>query len=236
MSTTARDLIKGSLKLIGIIASGENPSAEEANDALTILNEMLDNWSTESLFVFSKTIEDFALVPSQQVYTMGTAGDFNTSRPQKILHAATVDLTATPTFEIPLDILNFDQWSEVSQKGVTSTLATKLYVDYANPLVSLSFYPVPTIANNVRLYSWKPLAQLTLDTAVDLPPGYKMAIRYNLAVMLSPEYSRPVSQDLGSIAQSTKASIQRMNIEPVLMKCDPATLGESRAWDWRTGE
>ncbi len=42
--TTARTLITRSLRTLGVLHSGETPSAEEANDALDALNEMLGAW------------------------------------------------------------------------------------------------------------------------------------------------------------------------------------------------
>lgn len=237
MSTTARDLIRDALKLIGVVAPGENPSAEEQTDALSTLNDMFDNWSTESLVVFSKTIETFPIVSGQQTFTMGVGGNFNTSRPIKIYHAATLDTDVTPANEIPIDIINFDEWSNITIKGIQSTLASKLYVDYSNPLARLNFWPVPTNAKSFVLYSWKPMADLAnADATIDLPPGYQMAIKYNLAVLLAPEYGRQIDPGVAGIAASAFASIQRANIQPLFMSCDPAVVHGGKTWDWRTGE
>lgn len=235
--STARDLIKSSLKLLGVLAAGENPSAEEQTDALSTLNLMLDSWSTESLIIFSNTIEDFSFVSSQSVYTMGPTGNFNTARPQKIAHASVVDNSNTPANEIFIELLNFDQWSNIHQKGTTSTFATKLYVDYSNPLVTLNFWPVPLNVNGVRLYSWKPLTEFAnVNTAITLPPGYELALRYNLALLLAPEYGRPISPDIAAIATSARENIMRMNIQPLYLEADPAIIARARTFDWRVGE
>jgi hypothetical protein len=236
---TARDLIKSSLKLIGVLASGENPSAEDQTDALLILNSMLDSWSTESLFIYSKTIEDFSFQASKQVYTMGSSltADFNTSRPQKILHAAVIDQTVTPNNEIPIEIITFDQWASLRLKTTSSTYATKLYVDYQFPLVNLNFYPVPTNTNGLRLYSWKPVSQIaTANSTISLPPGYDMALKYNLAVVLAPEYGKQLMPEVAEIAATSKANIMRMNSEPIYSRVDPSIQANQKAWDWRTGE
>jgi hypothetical protein len=47
--TTYRDLITSSLRSIGVLHSGETPSAEEANDSLDALNEMLNAWIYEGV-------------------------------------------------------------------------------------------------------------------------------------------------------------------------------------------
>lgn len=39
-----RDLVTSSLRSIGVLHSGETPSAEESTDSLDALNEMLNSW------------------------------------------------------------------------------------------------------------------------------------------------------------------------------------------------
>ena len=53
MATTAGDQINAALRLIGMLAEGETPSADTSNDALNGLNQMIDSWNTERLSVFS---------------------------------------------------------------------------------------------------------------------------------------------------------------------------------------
>ena len=53
MATTASDQINRALRLLGVLAEGETPSAETSQDALIALNQMIDSWSTERLSVYS---------------------------------------------------------------------------------------------------------------------------------------------------------------------------------------
>ena len=54
MSTTsAGDQINGAMRLIGMLAEGETPSAAASQDALSALNQMIDSWNTERLSIFS---------------------------------------------------------------------------------------------------------------------------------------------------------------------------------------
>lgn len=54
--TTARDLVTMSLRSIGVLHSGETPSAEEANDGLDALNQMLHSWLYEGVDLQHETL------------------------------------------------------------------------------------------------------------------------------------------------------------------------------------
>lgn len=236
MATTARDIIKGSLRLIGAIASGENPSASELSDGLDTLNEMLDSWSNESLLIHAKIRETFPLVGGKQSYSMGPSGDFDTSRPQRIENALLQDSSASPQYETPIKILVQDQWAAIPIKDISTSIPTELYVEDTYPLAALNFWPIPSEAKNVVLYSWKPLTNFaTADTTITLPPGYLKALRYNLALELSPEFGREPSALIVNSAVESKANIKRMNIKPMFLKIDSGLL-RGKAFDWRTGE
>ncbi len=47
--TTARDIVKGALKSIGVTAGDEEPSAEDMADGLTSLNDMIASWAMKGI-------------------------------------------------------------------------------------------------------------------------------------------------------------------------------------------
>jgi hypothetical protein len=79
--------------------------------------------------------------------------------------------------------------------------------------------PKPDAGYTLHLRTWSPLWQFSsLDTEVDLPPGYRRLIEYSLAAELSPEYERQITPEAAAIIRSTRAAISRANIRPVLLK------------------
>lgn len=227
---TVRDLIKRSLVLIGATASGETPSADEQADALASLNDMVSSWSTESLIIHTKVREKFSLVVGQASRTIGVSGNFNTSRPLQILNAAIEDQSSVSLPEYPMQIITLDEWAAIQLKSTESAYPTKLYVEDTYPLAILNLWPVPSVANKLVLYSWKPLAAFSsVNDTVDLPPGYARALRYNLAIELAPEYGKIISQETAAIANGSKANIKIMNIKPIYLDCDTGMLDRSRS-------
>lgn len=231
MSTTARDLIKASFQLLGILAAGESPQADEAKDALATMRRMLDSWSIERLMVYASARESFPLAGGQASYTMGldVTADFNTARAVEIVDARIVVTGSNPPLEIPMDILNDHEWANVMQKSTPGSFPTKLHPNGTYPLDTLDVWPVPSSGCSIVLYSKKPLSAVTsLDTVIVLPPGYEDTIVTNLAVKIAPIYGRAVTQDLMSQAMDAKGNVKRQNIKPEYLECDSALLGNSR--------
>ena len=234
---TGNDLIASALRLIGVLASGETPSASEANDALMIANQMLDSWTAERLMIFGGSMQEFSLTPTKQTYTLGTGGDFNMPRPARIERMGIVSLNnpAQP-LELPLEMLTDEQWEDIPVKLIPSSLPQEVYDDGAFPLRNLSFWSIPSVACNIRIYSWSALTQFDLFTDITFPPGYMKAIRYNLAVDLCPEFGRSVSPEVAMQAVSSKAIIKSINIPLLDLRCDAAVAGDGGGFNWLTGE
>jgi hypothetical protein len=237
---TGQDLLSSSLRLIGVLASGESPSATQGSDGLTILNQMVEAWGIEHLNIFTLTRTTFSLVPGTQAYTVGTGGTFNMSRPIRIDYVSILILNnpAQP-LELPLEMYNDDQWQqEIPIKAITTTYPTIVYDDGGFPLRTLSFWPVPTVANQVILGTWTALNSFpNLVTDVTFPPGYLKALRYNLAVDLAPEYGVSVRPEVLAQAISSKAAVKSINIDPIYSKCDSALMDRrSGYFNYYTGE
>jgi hypothetical protein len=230
---TARELIKSSLRLIGVIATGEDPSAAEQSDALSVLNDIIESWGTDGLLIYEIKKETFPLVVGQQQYTIGVGGNFNTTRPKQIHDASIYDGSA----EYQLKIMNIDEWAEISVKDMRSALPQYLFAEGGYPLDRLNLFPVPGSASSIILYSSKPLTGFaTVDDTVSFPPGYARALRYNLAMELAPEYGKEPSALVASVAMDSKSDLKRVNTEPSYMESDALGLSTSKTFNWLTGE
>ena len=65
------EIISGALKDIGALEAGETPTPEAAQDALEVMNLMLDQWSNENMMVFNITEIIFNLTSGVTQYTLG---------------------------------------------------------------------------------------------------------------------------------------------------------------------
>lgn len=70
---TAQAIISKSLRLLGVIASGDSPTASESSDGLDDLNSLVDSWSADPRFRFCEQDEFWTLVATQSNYSIGNA-------------------------------------------------------------------------------------------------------------------------------------------------------------------
>lgn len=207
--TTALQLVTSALRKIGAVAAGEAPDADEQADALAALNQIVESWNLQGLALYRRENVAYSLVPSQQVYTIGSGANFNGARPITMNGA----FVTRGGIDYPLEPLTQAQWNEILQKSQESQLPEAVYYEPTFPDGTLRFWPVPlealtvTLAINMQLGA---VADINDDLA--FPPGYERALVYALAVDLAPEYPAvTLSQRVIDTADEALADIKRAN-------------------------
>lgn len=180
---------------------------QQGTDGLFSLIAMLDSWSIQPGMIFTETQEDFTLVAGDGEYTIGSGGNFNTTRPTKILNANVVFSNIIEQVEI----YSREQWANIGDTSISSTPEV-LYYDGNYPLGTIRLYPIPAAADTLRLFSQKPLTNVSaLSDVLAMPPGYERTLRYNLAVEIAPEYGKSASTDVKDIAFESKNAVMAQN-------------------------
>ena len=209
--TTAGDLINGSLRLIGVLAEGETPSAETSQDALTAMNQMIDSWNTERLSVFSTQDQVFTWPAGELSRTMGPSGDFVGNRPV-LLDDATYYRDPSTNVSYGIKFINQQQYDGIAVKTVTSTYPQVIFTNMTYPNIEMFVYPRPTRALEWHFISVEELTKpAILDTELTFPPGYLRAFRYGLACELAPEFGVEPSPQVQRIAMTSKRNLKRIN-------------------------
>lgn len=234
---TARTLITSALQRLGAIATGEVPSADEAQDGLTALNDLLETWSLENLLVLSDTITTHVLTASTQSYTIGSGGDIAITWPVQVEQAQLRVTSSTPNLDLPLRVLNPEEYGGIRLKTEESTYPQAVYLHTTYPLATLYLWPVPTEANTLMLWTKGLVGTFaTLDTNVTLARGYARALRYNLAVELASEHGRSITSELAALALSSKGILKRSNTKPVYATIDIPGGRSVGAYNWLSDE
>ena len=225
---TAGDFIRQALRMINNIGATEVPSGADAADALISLNQMSDAWNADALAIPGTKIEDFPLTIGQQVYTLGSGGNFDTPRPAQLTNVSVILPTQVP-YEVPLMSLTRDEWQAVLLKATPGSYPIALYDDGSFPFRNLSFWPIPQVPCGFRMYSWESNVIFPdLTTAFSFQPGYSEAIKYNLALRLSLEGFGQANANLLAAAQISMATIRAFNVEISKLECDEMFQGTSK--------
>jgi hypothetical protein len=209
--TTAGDQINGALRLLGVLAEGETPSAATSQDALSALNQMIDSWGTEKLSTFTTQEQVFSWLPGLISQTLGPSGDFVGDRPV-LMDDATYFVDASTGISYGIKIINQQQYDGIAVKTVTSTFPQVLWINTNYPNIDMHIYPVPTKVLEWHFISAAQLDQpATLSTELYFPPGYLRAFRYNLACEIAPEFGIEPPSTVGRIAMTSKRNLKRIN-------------------------
>ena len=203
------------MRLLQVLEEGEAPSGEQAEDALNVLNNIIDSWANESLMLFARTERSISFVSGQTRYTIGASGDFNVTRPvtNGIMNAFTRDADGN---DWPINEINNDQYQQIILKSTETTYPLYFYYRADYPLGQIDVFPAPganlTFKINVK-------SQFTafagVSTSVDLPPGYVRCLEYALAEELGPEYLKsttvPNFQQIKEKVREAKEYIKNTN-------------------------
>lgn len=208
---TAGEQINRALRLLGVLAEGETPSASVSQDSLMALNQMIDSWNTERLSTF---------VTQDQVYTwpaglisrdLGPSGDFIGNRPI-MMDDATYFRDPGTNVSFGVKFINQQQYDGIAVKTVSSTYPQVCWVNMGFPDVTITIYPRPT-----RDLEWHFVSVQELDRPADLstvlfyPPGYLRAFTYALAMEIAPEFGVEPSPQVTRIAMTSKRDLKRIN-------------------------
>ena len=211
MATTAAEQINGALRLIGMLAEGETPSAATAQDSLAALNQMVDSWNTERLAVFSTQDQVFSWTPGAITKTLGPTGDFVGNRPI-LVDDASYFRDPQSGISFGTKIINQQQYDGIAVKTVTSTYPQEMWVNMEFPNISMTVYPVPTKVLEFHIVSVTELMDVpNLSTDIYMPPGYLRCFKYNLACEIANEFGVEPPPNVARIAMTSKRNLKRIN-------------------------
>ena len=207
---TAGQQIERALRLLGVLAEGETPSAATSQDALMALNQMIDSWNTERLSTFVTQDQVYSWPAGEISRTLGPTGDFVGNRP--ILMDDATYFKAPNGVSYGIKFINQQQYDGIAVKNVTSTYPQVCWVNMGFPDITLTVYPKPT-----QVLEWHMISVEELDRPADLstvmyyPPGYLRAFTYNLAMEFAPEFGVEPSPQVQRIAMTSKRDLKRIN-------------------------
>jgi len=191
------DLVKASLRLIGVGSIDEDPTQAEIDQAVITLNIMLKAWQADGLQLWQVRTKSLTPVESQYQYSLGVtnpSGDVVGSRPMRIIDMYR-RTTATATDVVLIKMSREEYWT-LSDKDSEGT-PVNYYYDLQLDDGVLNVWPAPdaTFAadNTLEILYHKPYDDMDVSStdSFEFPSEWYEAIKYGLATRLAPEYGLP---------------------------------------------
>jgi len=242
---SARDILTDAYLINGVLAAGEIMDATQGQQGLSVLNQVLDQWSLMPLTIPVTAREVFPLVagkggtgvstPTSGPYTIGPGGDFDTSRPTSITSVGLYDTSTSQPFEITRALYTNDAYASIVQKDLQSSYFTGLYFQttFAGGLATIQLWPVPS-GNTTSVVLYRPVQLRTftsLTDAYDFPPGAQPALTYEASKWLAIRYRAPWSDDLDKACRRFLSIYQRANTIMVDLGLDPALTAQAGVYN-----
>ena len=234
MADTALSIMQDAFEQIKVYAPGVAINSADSSRALSCLNQMLDEWSNESLACFANVEQAIPLVPGKTQYTIGLTGtpDIVGPRPIRILTGmGAAYLVDSNKNRFPVNVVEQDVWNTIGLLTVTSQLPDTLFYDPQFPYGIFNIFATPLLGYTMYVDSRLQLADLpTLTTAFALPPGYMSAIKNGLALRLWPYYRNGTPDGwLIELASAALGKVKRSNIKISPSPYDSAVVSKAQS-------
>ena len=237
MTDTVGGILRTAMRKIGVLAAGEPLPPDEGDDALEVFQDMVDALTLETLLIpivseitaplVGNTDYTIGIYPSPQPVPLPD-NHIETPRPEKIIAAFIRDTANTDYIQ---EIIDVETFSRISRKTDASR-PSRFYVQEGWPLNKIRFESVPYIDETLHLFVVQPLNAilpgLTLTEEINLPPGYRQFLVYNLAALLAPEWGKDVPSSVVAFAVSTKKLIKRGNYRSIVLGMDRAVATQRK--------
>jgi hypothetical protein len=218
------------MRLCGILAEGEQPSPESAQDALSALNQMLDSWSISGCTVHSTQLQTILWASGVSSKTVGPTGTFVGTRPVSV--GDSTYYSDGSGIDYSISIINEADYNGISWKNLNLGYPAFLYANMTMPDTTITLFPTPSDPITLYLSSVIVLTQpAALITVLVVPPGYMRAFRYGLAVEIAAEFGIEAPVSVQKIAWKSLAAVKKVNRKNAhtgIMRL-PAELTRSRS-------
>lgn len=232
--TTPAELIRLALIDAGIFGRGQTADAEDTNNAFTRLNWMLSQWSRKRWLVYH-LIDVVCESTGALSYSVGSGGDFDTIRPDRIESAFARQISPqTPNpVDYPLTpIPSREDYNRIVLKNMGTWPALYFY-DSGYPEGQLYVWPLPAAGQfDLHISVKKNLDRFTsLAQEIEFPPEYEAALFQNLVVQLRAAYQLAADPVRVGLAKDALAVLRGANAQIPMMQMPSAVVGKRRFYN-----
>lgn len=184
VARTTNDLITNSLYLLGELATNETPDAFMLSSGLEIINELLDGYAADSIYIPFLTTLNFTMVPGQAEYSISdiVPADINADRIVDLSFANYTVPSSGQGIIYPLQILNKAQYYGVTRLTPLNTRPAFIFLNKQAVDSLITLYPAPDQPYVGTIQVKSMIDKLVANQSLaELPPFYYGFMKYSLA-------------------------------------------------------
>jgi hypothetical protein len=185
ITRTTNDVIIGSLQLLGELGVGELPDAFMLSTGLDLINELLDKFSSDSIYIPFLTTINFTFTVGQDTYSISDMipADINQDRIIDLSFANyTVQPTASEPIVYPMKIINKATYYNVVRLQNLNARPGFIFLNKQPTESFITVYPAPDQPYPCSLQCKVMLNSLAEDQDLnELAPYYYGFLKYALA-------------------------------------------------------
>jgi len=192
-------IITAAIRKLGVLAEGQTPTAEAITDGSTALNMLIAQLRSIGMPLWARKTHTFNPVAAQQVYQIGIGKALNVAYPIHVLQAYRMDSGSTTRINMEV-IPNFNlNLYPTTSGGTPIQLSYQPFINYGE----ISVWPTPdssATSSTITVVYQSPFQYFNSSTdTMDFPEEWYLAIVYNLATLIAPEWTIPL-QDRQALA------------------------------------
>jgi hypothetical protein len=190
MADTVQDILKDSLRILGVAQSGQSLPANEVQDGIRALKDVIAAMGIDGTL---GPLQDLVSVPitGAASYTVGEGGAINIAFPYELRNAWYVNANTN----IPLPVYAVDDFRQLFPYQMTGAPVALTYLA-TYPLGKLMVQGNNLASGQLMLeFTGVDSANLAIDSVLSINPARLLYIKYRLAERLAPEYETTLSAD-----------------------------------------
>ena len=215
-TATAQQVIYRALRACGRVTDTQSVAvgSQDVQEGFAALVEMLGQWQRKRWLVYSLA-ELVVVANGAAAYTVGTNGNFDIVRPDRLESAFARLINGGLSVDYPLEVLDDkEDYNLIAFKQLQS-FPSLVYYDPAYPTGTAYFWPIPQAgAYELHLFTKTNLQKFSsISDPLLAPPEYVQAMVYNLAVDMGLTFGLDVKPGLVNKARATLNTIRNANLQ-----------------------
>lgn len=183
-------VITGALRKLGVLPSGGTPTSAQISDASDALNAIVKAFQADGMPLWKINSTAFTVTSGTSTYVIGPSLTVNAPKPLRVIHAF---YTVSGSVPVSMNVYNRYDFFELPISTTITGVPVNLYYQPLRTSGSIKLWPTPSDSTTViTIHYQSPYEDMDAATDdFDFPSEWIMALIYNVAWALSPEFGVP---------------------------------------------